>query len=232
MMAIRSASRDSTDFSGFPRPHDFHNPKTLTTKKGSKAILARMLAASSFAGFALCLAVLQGCGSFLAAVDSNAIVDDPGERTFYQRLADESIETKAVVNLHAADEGFDQSHLVIQSYNGYVLIAGQVPVEALRQKANDVVRSIRDVRRIYNELEVAAPSSTVTRGSDVWISSKVKTFLLAARSTPGLRVKVVTENGVVFLLGMVTRDEADRIAAEAADVSGVQRVVRLFEYID
>jgi osmotically-inducible protein OsmY len=180
----------------------------------------------------LLLTQLQGCGSLLATLESDSIEDDPGERTFYQRLADESIETKAIVNLHAADDRYDQAHLVVQSYNGYVLIAGQVPEESLRQKANDVIREIRDVRRIYNELEVAAASSAMTRASDSWISSKVKTVLLASSHTPGLRVKVITENGVVFLLGLVTREEADRIAAEAAEISGVQRVVRLFELID
>lgn len=179
----------------------------------------------------LSVALLQGCGSMLAAIDSNAIVDDPGERSFYQRLADETIETKAIVNLHAADDGYDQAHLVVQSYNGFVLVAGQVPNEDLRQKTNSVLREIRDVRRIYNELEVAASSSAMTRASDAWISSKVKTFLLTGRDTPGLRVKVVTEDGVVYLLGLVTQEEADRIAAQAADVSGVQRVVRLFELI-
>ena len=176
--------------------------------------------------------LLSGCTSLMVAFDSNAIEDDPGERTFYQRLADETIETKAVVNLHAADEGYDDAHLVVQSYNGYVLIAGQVPTEELRQKANDVVREIRDVRRIYNELEVAASSSTMTRASDNWIQSKVKTFLLTGSDTPGMRVKVVAEDGVIYLLGLVTREEGDRIADEAADVSGVQRVVRLFEYIE
>jgi osmotically-inducible protein OsmY len=139
------------------------------------------------AGVGLCLLLglgSSGCTSLMVAFDSNAIEDDPGERTFYQRLADESIETKAIVNLHAADERFDQAHLVVQSYNGYVLIAGQVPSEALRQKATDVIRRIRDVRRIYNELEVAAASSAMTRASDSWISSKVKTFLLADSDTP------------------------------------------------
>lgn len=178
------------------------------------------------------LASLQGCTSLMVAMEANTIEDDPGERTFYQRMADETIETKAVVNLHASNDAFDEAHLVVQSYNGYVLVAGQVPEESLRQTANEVIREIRDVRRIYNELEVAAPSSTMTRASDSWIASKVKTFLLASSDTPGLRVKVVAEDGVVYLLGMVTREEADRIAAEAADVSGVQRVVRLFEYID
>lgn len=180
----------------------------------------------------LSMCTLPGCGSLLATMESKAIEDDPGERTFAQRIADESIETKAVVNLHAADDRFDQGHLVIQSYNGFILIAGQVPEEDLRQKANDVVRKIRDVRRIYNELEVAAASSAMTRASDTWIANKVKTFLLTGRDTPGLRVKVVAEDGVVFLLGMVTREEADRVGQQAADVSGVQRVVRLFEYID
>ena len=189
-------------------------------------------AAASTLTLLLATPFLHGCGSFLAAIDSNAIKDDPGERTFSQKIADESIETKAIVNLHAADERYDNAHLVVQSYNGYVLIAGQVPAEELRQKANDVVRDIRDVRRIYNELEVAAASSAMTRASDAWIGNKVKTLLLADNDTPGLRVKVVAEDGVVYLLGMVTREEADRIAAEAADVSGVQRVVRLFEYID
>lgn len=180
----------------------------------------------------LLAALNSGCTSLMVAMDSDAIQADPGERTYAQRLADETIETKSVVNIHAADDRFDDAHLDIQSYNGYVLMAGQVPSEDLRQMATDVVRAIRDVRRIYNELEVAAESSIMTRASDTWISSKVKTFLLAYSSTPGMRTKVVTEDGVVFLMGMVTQEEAERIATEAADVSGVQRVVRLFEIID
>lgn len=203
-----------------------------TSRKTPSAGKARRPGALPLAILLALTVSLQGCGSMLAALDSDAIVDDPGERSFYQRLADETIETKAIVNLHAADDDFDEAHLVVQSYNGYVLIAGQVPKESLRQKANEVLRKIRDVRRIYNELEVAASSSAMTRASDAWISSKVKTFLLTGRQTPGMRVKVVTEDGVVFLLGLVTQAEADRVAAEAADVSGVQRVVRLFELID
>ena len=175
---------------------------------------------------------LSGCGSILASFESNTIEDDPGERTMAQQIADESIETKAVVNIRASDDRFDQSHLVVVSYNGYVLIAGQVSSEELKAKATDVVRKIREVRRIYNELEVAAPSSAMTRSSDTWITTKVKSWLLGNSDTPGMRVKVVTENGVVYLMGMVTREEAERVATVAADISGVQRVVRLFELID
>ena len=176
--------------------------------------------------------MLSGCGSILASFESNAIEDDPGERNLSQQIADESIETKAIVNIRAADDRFDQANLVGVAHNGYVLIAGQVASVDLKAKATDVVRKIREVRRIYNELEVASPSSAMTRTSDSWITTKVKSWLLGSSSTPGLRVNVTTENGVVYLMGMVTEEEADRVAAVAADTSGEQRVVRLFELIE
>jgi osmotically-inducible protein OsmY len=121
--------------------------------------------------------------------------------------------------------------VVVVSYNGYVLLAGQVHSEELKAQATEVLRQIRGVRRIYNELDVAAPSSAMTRTSDTWITAKVKSWLIGAGDIEGTRVKVVTENGVVYLMGLATKDEADRIAATAADISGVQRVVRLFEII-
>jgi len=199
--------------------------KTLTAGRQQWPARAMILLALGLA------AMLSGCASTLVALESEPIRDDPGERTFYQRLADESIETKAIVNLHAADSRFDEAHLVVQSYNGYVLLAGEVPEADMRELANSVLREIRDVRRIYNELEVAAASSTMTRAADTWIASKVKTLLLADSSTPGLRVKVVAVNGVLYLLGMVPTEEAERIADTAAGVSGVQRVVRIFEIV-
>lgn len=182
---------------------------------------------------ALCASLLlSGCGSLLATLQSNSLNDDPGQRTMGQQLEDESIETKSVVNIHAANKDFDQAHLVVVSYNGYVLLAGQVHTEALKTQATEVVRKVRKVRRIYNELEVASPSSGITRSSDTWITTKVKSYLLSSSGIAGGRVKVVTENGVVFLMGLATQAEADRIADTAAGISGVQRVVRIFEIID
>jgi osmotically-inducible protein OsmY len=182
---------------------------------------------------ALCsFLLLAGCGSMLASMESNSIEDDPGERTMGQQIEDESIETKAMVNIRAADDRFDNAHIVVVSFNGYVLLAGQVSNQALKSKATDVAREVRGVRRIYNELEIASPSSAMTRTSDTWITTKVKSWLLGSSETAGLRVKVVTENGVVYLMGLATREEAERVAAAAADISGVQRVVRLFEIVD
>ncbi len=182
--------------------------------------------------FCLTLLSLQGCGSMLASINADSIDEDEGERTLGRMVEDENIETKAAVNIHAADPLFKEAHIDIASYNGYVLIAGQVQDQALKNKATEVVREIRGVRRIYNELEIAAPSSAMTRSSDTWITTKVKSFLLANSNTQGYRVKVVTENGVVYLMGLATATEVERIAEQAADITGVQKVVKLFELID
>ncbi|MBN7795364.1 BON domain-containing protein [Parahaliea mediterranea] len=175
--------------------------------------------------------LLGGCGSMLANLEANPIEDEPVERTMGRRLEDESVEIKAMVNIRAADDRFDDAHLTIVSYNGFVLLAGQVASEELKARAANVVRDIRGVRRIYNELQVSAPSSGMTRTSDAWITTKVKSWLLANSSTPGMRVKVVTENGVVYLMGLATQSEAERVTEVAASLSGVQRVVRLFEIV-
>lgn len=177
------------------------------------------------------LSMTTGCGSMLATLNTGPIEDKPTSRTIGQVIEDDNIETKAVVNIHAANRAFHNAHINVVSYNGYVLIAGQVNSQALKDQATAVVREIRGVRRIYNELELAAPSSGITRTSDTWITTKVKSWLLGVTSIQGHRVKVVTENGVVYLMGLATKAEADRIAAETANISGVQRVVRLFELI-
>lgn len=177
-------------------------------------------------------AALAGCGSLLATLETDTIEDEPTERTLARQIEDESIETKTVVNLRAEDDRYDDAHLVVVSYNGYVLLAGQVPEAELKFKANDVVRRIAGVRRIYNEFEVASPSSIMTRSSDTWITAKVKSWLLGSPDIQGTRVKVVTEDGVVYLMGLVTAEEAERITDTASGISGVQRVVKLFEIVN
>jgi osmotically-inducible protein OsmY len=176
-------------------------------------------------------ALLSGCGTIMSSAGAGPIEEDPGERTFAQQMADESIETKAMVNINAADEGYEQAHLSIVSYNGFLLLAGQVPSEALKVLATDVARDLEAVRRIYNELEVGPETSAGTRTNDTWITTQVKSKLLASSDTPGRRVKVVTENAVVYLMGLLTAEEADRSALEAAEVKSVARVVQLFEII-
>ena len=175
--------------------------------------------------------LICGCGTMMAKMEANKIETDPGTRTIAQRVDDQSIETKAIVNVHDSDEEYDKCHLVVVSYNGYVLLAGQVTSEELKIRAAKVIREIPTVKHVYNELEIAAPSSKMTRTSDAWITTKIKSKLLANPDIPGLRVKVVTENGVVFLLGLLNSEEAKRVGEISSEVKGVQRIVQLFETI-
>ena len=177
------------------------------------------------------LGMISGCGSIMSSAGAGPIEEDPGERTFGQQMTDESIETKAKVNINAADEGYDSAHLSVVSFNGFVLLVGQVPSEELKTLATDVVRQIEDVRRIYNELEVREATGAGARTNDTWITTQVKSKLLASSDTPGRRVKVVTENSVVYLMGLLTEAEAERVSLEAAEVRSVERVVQLFELI-
>ena len=175
--------------------------------------------------------ILGGCGSIMSSAGAGPIEEDPGERTLGQQMTDEGIETKAKVNITAASEGYNEAHLSVVSYNGFVLLVGQVPSGELKSLATDVVRKIEDVRRIYNELEIGKATGAGTRTNDTWITTQVKSKLLTSSDTPGRRVKVVTENSVVYLMGLLTEAEADRVALEAAEVSGAERVVQLFELI-
>ncbi|MDG2460114.1 MAG: BON domain-containing protein [Luminiphilus sp.] len=179
----------------------------------------------------LSLASVTGCGAIMSSAGAGPIEEDDGERTFAQQVADESVETKAKVNINAASEGYKDAHLTIVSYNGFVLLAGQVPSEELKTLAADVVRDLEDVRRIYNELEVGAAAGASAYTNDTWITTQVKSKLLASADTPGTRVKVVTENGVVYLMGLLNEAEAERVALEAAEVRGTERIVKLFEII-
>ena len=127
-----------------------------------------------------------------------------------------------------------QVHVNVTSYNGIVLVSGEAPSEDLRTRIGDITRTSEKVRRVHNEVQLAAPSSMMTRSSDTLITSKVKTALLSVDIEyfdPSL-VKVVTENGTVFLMGLLNHAEAEAATAEAQRVGGVQRIVKLFEYLD
>ncbi len=174
---------------------------------------------------------IQGCSSILSATTADPIEEENDERTTGSALDDEIIETKALVNIDKADEDLAQSNIVVVSFNGVVLLAGQVNTAEQRILAAETVAKIGKVRRVHNEITVTGKTSMVARSNDAWITTKVKTKLLANNEVEGGRIKVVTENGVVYLMGLVSRDEATRAAELARKTGGVQKVVRIFEYI-
>ncbi len=177
-------------------------------------------------------ALLGGC---VAAVGAGAVT---GAAVAYDRrttgtfVDDGLIEMKAVGALQKDEEVWNYSHINVTSYNNIVLLTGETPSEALRQRAAQTVANLQKVRKVHNEVAVAAPSSVLSRSGDTLITGKVKTALLNSDKVDATRIKVVTENGVVYLMGLVTQTEADAATEVARRVGGVQRVVRIFEFID
>ncbi len=175
----------------------------------------------------------QGCAPLVAggAVATSVIVaKDP--RTTGTIIDDKGIQMKAGNELYEDEMLGDQVHINVASYNGVVLLTGETPTAEMRARAEQIVSEVDKVRRVHNEITVAAPSSGLTRSSDTLITTKVKTRMVAEKEFDSGRIKVVTENGTVYLMGLVTRQQAAVATEISRSVSGVQRVVRLFEYTD
>jgi len=181
---------------------------------------------------ALCL-TLTGCGSVLTATRDKPIEDDRGTRTLGSKIDDSLIQTKVEVNVAKANTDLDQnSHIVVTSFNGIVLLAGQTPRADLKAQAEQAASEVQRVKKVHNELQVMTPSSILARNNDAWLTTKIKTQMLANADIPGSRIKVVTENGIVYLLGLVTQQEATTATNLVQGVGGVQKIVKLFEYIN
>ncbi len=156
-------------------------------------------------------------------------------RTSEKLLRDERIEINAGIELNSDDDIRKNAHFNVTSYNGIVLVTGEAPSSELRDKIINIVRTIPGVRMVHNELRIAQPSSLGSRSQDTLITTKVKSALSEIRNLPGFdatRVKVVTENGVVYLMGLVHKNEAFVATETARRVSDVKQVVKIFEYID
>ena len=149
-------------------------------------------------------------------------------RTSGMFIQDEGIELKSSRRIH--QQFGDTVHINVTSYNRLVLLTGEAPTEAMKSDIEKLAMGVDNVRKIYNEIAVAGNTSLSSRSNDTLLTSKVKTRFLAERKFQINHVKIVTENGVVYLLGMVTRQEADNAAQIASSTAGVRKVVKVFEY--
>jgi len=176
-------------------------------------------------------AALSGCVPLVigAGVAAGATVATD-RRTTGTQVDDEVIEDKASLAIQEKFKG-DAFHINITSYNGIVLLTGEVPAEQAKVDIEQIVRSNPKVRAIQDELVVGPATDLGSRSNDTLITSKVKARFVESNKFQINHVKVVTERGVVYLMGIVTRQEGDAAAQIASTTEGVQRVVKVFEYI-
>jgi len=169
---------------------------------------------------------------FIASLAALLLLGGCGNRSIGNKIDDQFLEPKVAQDVSRGhpDLTSPTSHITVTAYNGVVLLAGQTPRAELKTKAGQIASSVQGVKKVHNELQVLQPNSLAARSNDTLLTTRIKTQMLADTSVPGSRIKVVTENGIVYLLGLVTRAEATSATNLVQGVSGVQKIVRLFEY--
>jgi len=175
---------------------------------------------------------LAGCTNIIHATTDEPIQPDPTDTSLGTDIDDWQLETLIGVNIKKAHPHLESAHINIHAYNGVILLTGEVPSTDVRTLAGDAARNFRGVRQVHNELQVRGPTSLISRSNDTWISTKVKTKLIANKGVKSSTVKVITENSVIYLMGLVTHATADKAAQIASTTGGAERVIKVFEYID
>lgn len=177
------------------------------------------------------LPAIHGCTAVVVGGAATGAAVALDRRTAGVYIGDQEIELRAMNRL-AESIPDKAARISVTSYNRQVLLTGQVPDEATRARAADIVKGVPDVRTVYNELAISGVPSLTSRANDTTITGNVKTRLLRDERVPGSKIKVVTESGVVYLMGLVTEKEAHAATEIARTSAGVTKVVTLFEYID
>jgi osmotically-inducible protein OsmY len=193
---------------------------TITTVR--RIAIALTIGVVSLAGLSACtpLVISGVAGAGMMATD---------RRSSGIQIDDQSIELRGALRIH--DIANDDMNVSVTSYNRQVLLTGTVGSDADKRKVEDVIRHVDPVRKVFNEVEVGSGSSFSDRSNDTFITSKVKASMLDQHDIFANSFKVVTERGVVYLMGIATRKETDNATEIARNITGVQKVVRLVEII-
>ena len=174
-------------------------------------------------------ALLPGCAAVVVGAAAGTAMVAADRRQPDIMATDERIEIQATDRINGIFK--DKGHINVTSFNRQVLLTGEAATEALKQEAERAAATTQEVKNVINELTIGPPSSFSQRSNDSYLTSIVKSRFVSAQKFNPIHVKVVTEAGTVYLMGMVTRREADDATQIARTTSGVKRVVRVFEYI-
>lgn len=180
-----------------------------------------------------CVAVLFFAGVTLAGCMNVATT---GAQAFYNHTSIQKSLNDQMTTLHVYQalndkEGFKGVNISVATYNREVLLAGQVRYEWQKARIDDIVKKMSNVKYVYNLVTISNPSSALTRISDAWLTAKVKAKLITSADVDATQIKVMTENGTVYLMGILQPEEAQAAADVASNTYGVQEVVKLFSYI-
>jgi osmotically-inducible protein OsmY len=176
-------------------------------------------------------ALLQGCvaAAVVTVLGGASIATD--NRSVGTQLDDQKIEFEAHAKLSEHKALADNTNLQVVSVNGSVLVVGQAPNTYLRDLAIKSINEVAQIIQLHNQIRISNITSVTTQSNDIWLTSKVKTALFGSDELDATNIKVITENGEVFLMGLITQTQADEAVDIARNVSGVNRVFKIFEVI-
>ncbi len=199
----------------------FKNSLPALTKKKTAQVAGLLMLASALQGCAVATVVAVTAGATMVA----------DRRSFSKQIDDQTIEFVAHNELNKQKALSKNTNLHIVSMNGTVLVVGQAPNSYLRDLAIKTIQDVPDIVTIHNQIRISSTTAITTQSNDIWLTSKVKSALLANGDVNAKDIKVVTENSEVFLLGLVTPKEAKIVVEITRNISGVSRVFKVFEYI-
>ncbi|PCI58669.1 MAG: osmotically-inducible protein OsmY [Gammaproteobacteria bacterium] len=174
--------------------------------------------------------ILQGCVAAAVITVGTGVKVATDRRSVGHQIDDQTIELNFYTQLRHNKTLSENTNIQAISVNGTLLIIGQTPTEVLRDSILKIVKDVKGVDKVYNQIRIGNTTSILTKSHDVWLTSKVKVALLAEDNIDGINIKVVTENGEVFLMGLVSQKEAEQAVNVARNISGVNRVLKAFEY--
>lgn len=176
--------------------------------------------------------VISGCSTVMDLTRNEPIETNAAERSLGARIDDSRLHTIITVNVNAAHPDLDTAHVKVNVFNGVVLLSGEVPTEELRTLAGDTARDVANVRQVHNELSVRPNSSVLSRMNDSYLHSRIKLRLLSEEILQGTNIDVIVVDGTAYLMGLVTAEQAEVTGHVTSLISGIRRVVKVFEYVD
>lgn len=194
-----------------------------THQRTQRALLASLALISAIA--------LSGCGLLVVggtAATTASVASD--RRTTGEQVEDQAIELKVAAEMRKLFPG-DNARINTTSYAGLVLLTGDVPTEQDKQRAESAAKQVEKVKKVVNELRAGEVTPLSVRTNDTWLTSKVKTTLINTKGVPTRTIIVTTERGIVYLLGKVTAQEGQMAGTAASGVSGINKVVKLFDIV-
>jgi osmotically-inducible protein OsmY len=177
------------------------------------------------------ISVLQGCAAAAVVAVSTGASMATDRRSIGNQIDDQNIELTAYNEITKNEALNDNTNLHVTSVNGSVLIIGQSPNAYLKDQAIKILNNINGIVKIHDQIRIGNVTSITTQTNDVWLTSKVKTALFSSDKVSAKDIKVITENAEVFLMGLVSKEEAEIAIEITRNISGVNRVFKAFEYL-